>query len=1135
MRKIGLRLGALLLGAGLIFIVFKGDDSAPERSTTVEAAALPAAMRTARTLEWRGTAGRFEAAAVIEKKESFARAETNAIEKVVVEIVKTQSKYPYIRVETHFRFDAQAQAWVPGRPIEYVADQVLVELKAGAQYTNALAAIEGRIIQTHTSGESTLVLVGLPKPTVDAVPSAIRKLAQFPDVFAVVEPHLIRRGTRTPNDPEYQYQWSLPQINAPAAWDITTGSATVVVAVIDSGIDFTHSDLGQRVWANPGETANNFRDDDLNGYLDDYRGYNFAYENNNPSDDETRGHGTFVSGVIGAAGNNANGIAGICWNVKIMPVKVMNSFGMIYAIDFIRGLDYARFEGAKIINCSLGGAFGSQSEQDALSRLRSAGALVVAAAGNDGSNNDIYPIYPASYPHDNIIAVTHSGQSDNLTFDSNFGASSVDLAAPGEAIWSTARGNSYRSGGGSSFAAPHVTGVAALLKAQNPSRGYANIKNAIIGNVDKRAALTGRTVGGGRLNAYEALIPRLPLADALDATSLTWTTGGNRPWFGQTLSSSDGVDSARCGNIADSQSSWVQTIVTGPGVLSFQWRVSSEPGLDFLRFTLNGQMQGQITGESGWLPQTMTLPAGNHTLRWTYLKDSSIAEGEDKGWLDRVVYLRDTGGPTITITSPTGTNVFATDVLLQGTASDLFGVQTMEYRVGAGPWLPISTSDGFTNWQAQLTNLALGTNVVRVRAVDTFNQTSIVSRTYIVLSSLTVNVAGCGAVPAKFAGTTWQEAGKTLSIRAFPCAGNLFTHWSGDIPSSNVVLTFVMRPNLTLQANFVSNRFASVAGVYHGLFHEAAGVLHESSGVLRVSVTETGVFSGVLIGDGATNNFAGAFDLATGSRSLTVPRAGKSPLQVSLQLDFADQMTGQIGNGTWTADLLADRRGFTPTNPPPFAGMYTLVFPGEADFTASPSGHGFATATVDTAGRVSIDGRMGDNVRIQQTTFISKDGDWPFYAPMYTGNRGSVLGWMKFLLPRGLTNQLTSWIRPSLPTAYYPHGFSNELSAVGSPYVVPAGRRVIDCTNALLILSGADFANPITNQMVLTANNAVQNLGPANVAMKIVVTNGTFSGTISRPVRTNAFLGVFLQQQNIGLGYFIGSNYIGEVRFEPAP
>ena len=285
--------------------------------------------------------------------------------------------------------------------------------------------------------------------------------------------------------------------------------------------------------------------------------------------------------------------------------------------------------------------------------------------------------------------------------------------------------------------------------------------------------------------------------------------------------------------------------------------------------------------------------------------------------------------------------------------------------------------------------------------------------------------------------------------------------------------------------------------------------------------------------DGGTNNFSSRFDPVSGSTSFVLSRTGRTPLQISLQLNFPDQITGQIADGNWTADLLADRRGFSATNPPPYAGMYTLIFYGDGNYTANPAGHGFATATLDSAGRVSVDGRLADKSLIRQTIPISKDGDWPFYVPLYAGSRGSVLGWLKFLSPPGLTNQVMSWIRPSIPSAaYYKNGFSNELTAICSPYHVPTGTRVIDCTNALLTFRGGDFF-PITDQLVLNANNTVQSLGPWNVKVNIVITNGTFNGTLIGPDGTNTFFGAFLQQYNIGLGYVLGSNYIGQVLFEP--
>lgn len=1144
MRKVGIWLGALLCAGLILLVVLKWDSSAPKPEPAANA--VPPALASARTINWTNATARFPAASIVEERQSFDGATQ---EKTVVEVVKTRSKYPHIRVETRFSFDAQAQAWTPKRPTEYVADQILVQVKPGVtekQLASALEKIEGRVIQKHVVGAATLVLVGLPRPTIEAVPNALSGLARFPEVFDIAEPHLIRRASREPNDPRYSEQWALQNIQAPSAWDIQRGNSTVVVAVTDSGIDYNHPDLAPRVWANPNDWAGNFFDDDQNGYVDDHRGYNFAYGNNNPYDDLPQGHGTFISGIIGAAGNNGLGMAGVCWNVRIMPVKVMDSDGLLYTFDEILGFDYARLEGAKIVNASFGGDFFSQSEYNAIARLRTAGVLLIAAAGNEGRNNDVNVNYPSSYALDNIVAVTYSDVNDNFSPNANYGATTVDLAAPGVDLLSTSPGGSYRNGSGSSFSTPYVAGVAALLRAQNSGWNHVQVKSAILNNVDRFPHMNGRLVSRGRLNAYEAIIPRIPLAEALDGGGLVWQTGGNRAWFGYRHISADGVDSARCGNITHNESSWVQTSVTGPGRLIFNWKVSCEYGdvqyYDYFQFAVDGQIQAIIDGEYDWEERAYNIPAGTHTLRWTYLKDSSFSDGNDKAWLDQVSFVRDTAGPVITITAPIGTNLYAQDVLLQGTASDISGVAYMEFRVinsgGVGPWIGVNTSDGYATWEAQLSGLALGTNLVRLRAIDGLSRTSSVNRSYMVLSPLVASVSGCGTLSPNWAGTTWHQAGKSLSLRAVPCAGHLFWNWSGDVSSLSPLLTVVMQPTLSVQANFVPNPFTGVAGLYNGLFHEAGGVLHESSGFFKMTLTTTGAFTGYVALGGATNSFTNRFDPVSGQRTLLIIRPGKSPLNVALQVDLAggtDQVTGQITDGAWTADLVADRLVFNPTNnPPPFAGMYTLVFPGSQDFTVSPSGHGFATATVNTGGRVSIDGRLNDNARIVQTIPVSKNGDWPFYVTLYAGSKGSALGWLKFLSPPGFTNQLLSWIRPSNPAAlYYANGFSNELSVVGSPYQISTNNRIIDCTNALLTLSGADFASPLMNGMVLTSSNTVVNGGPHNVSMTIVRTNGTFSGKVIFPMRTNTFQGVFLQQQNVGLGYYVGSNYIGEVRFEP--
>ena len=220
-------------------------------------------------------------------------------------------------------------------------------------------------------------------------------------------------------------------IDAPEAWDITTGSSSVVVAVIDSGVDYNHSDLSANIWTNPGEIAGNGVDDDGNGYVDDIRGWDFIDDDNDPID--SNAHGTHVAGTIAAVGNNSIGVAGVCWTTKIMVLRFLNAIGSGTTADAIRAIEYANAKGAHVINNSWGGPGFSQALKDAID---ASSAVVVCAAGNDGTDNDSTPSYPASYTSSNIIAVAATDQDDNLVTFSNYGATSVDVAAPGTNIYS---------------------------------------------------------------------------------------------------------------------------------------------------------------------------------------------------------------------------------------------------------------------------------------------------------------------------------------------------------------------------------------------------------------------------------------------------------------------------------------------------------------------------------------------------------------------------------------------------------------------------------------------------------------------------------------------------------------------------
>lgn len=329
-----------------------------------------------------------------------------------------------------------------------------------------------------------------------------RILAAHPG--AVCEPNYVYRAGKTSNDPKAASQWALGKISASSAWNVTTGSESVTVAVIDTGVDYNHADLAANIWQNPGEIAGNSIDDDHNGFVDDWHGVN-VYSGGNPSDPfDDNAHGTHCAGIIGAIGDNGTGIAGINWRVKIMPVKFLNASGSGSLFDAQRGIDYAMKNGADIISASWGGGGFSQSMANKITEAQAAGVLFVAAAGNDGLNNDQYPTYPASYTNQNIISVAASNSSDELAYFSNFGVKSVDIAAPGQTIMSTIPGG-YANFSGTSMATPYVAGLAALVKAAHPEYTWRELKSAVLNSGDRVSAFGSKMLTGRRINAAAAL------------------------------------------------------------------------------------------------------------------------------------------------------------------------------------------------------------------------------------------------------------------------------------------------------------------------------------------------------------------------------------------------------------------------------------------------------------------------------------------------------------------------------------------------------------------------------------------------------------------------------------------------------
>ena len=453
---------------------------------------------------------------------------------------------------------------------KYRDGELLVKFKSGVVKTSSLKLHQ--TIRASVAKSFKIVpnldLVKLPKGL--SVKDAIIQYMSDPNV-EYAEPNYIIRASSIPNDTYFGNQWALKNtgtyasgtadadIDAPEAWDITTGNSGIIIAVIDTGIDYDHSDLVGNIWTNSGEAdCLNGLDDDVNGYADDCKGWDFStcvesdedglcitpkLEDNDPMDEY--GHGTHVAGIIGAVGNNGAGVSGVMWRVKLMPLKVLDSTGWGSNGELIAGIQYAVDNGAKVMNVSLGGYDFSNFVYEAIETANSAGVLFVASAGNGGidrigDNNDLTPHYPSSYNLPNIISVAATDQNDTRVSFSNYGLTSVHVAAPGVYVLSTIPQGLFSDFSdkeffaGTSMAAPHVSGLAGLLYSyydgvHNTQFDNYQIRIAILWSVDVLPTLSGWIQTGGRINAYNALsflrIPTNLTATAASTTriSLSWS------------------------------------------------------------------------------------------------------------------------------------------------------------------------------------------------------------------------------------------------------------------------------------------------------------------------------------------------------------------------------------------------------------------------------------------------------------------------------------------------------------------------------------------------------------------------------------------------------------------------------------
>src|SRR5499426_4120067 len=416
------------------------------------------------------------------------------------------------------QYAAQPQAQVP----EYVSDEIIVRFREGVdEYKKDLA----RFRVAGTRKKIFKVIRGLEVVKLSrgvSVEEAIDSYRQDPDVL-YAEPNYILKTINTPNDPRFSQMWGLnnvgqsggtpdADIDAPEAWNITTGSSNAVVAILDTGIDYNHQDLAGNMFRNTADCNNDGIDNDGNGFVDDCYGIDVANSDSDPMDDND--HGTHVGGTIGAVGNNNVGVVGVNWNVRLMSCKFFDASGQGTTEAAITCLDYVKTMKDRGVNIvatsnSWGGGDFSQALIDAIDAQRQSDILFITAAGNGnffgvGQNNDATPFYPCDTYLPNVICVAATDRTDARASFSNYGRHTVHIGAPGVDILSTLPGNNYAAESGTSMATPHVSGVAALLKAQDPTRDWRAIKNLILTGGNTISSMA-NTITGKRLNANGAM------------------------------------------------------------------------------------------------------------------------------------------------------------------------------------------------------------------------------------------------------------------------------------------------------------------------------------------------------------------------------------------------------------------------------------------------------------------------------------------------------------------------------------------------------------------------------------------------------------------------------------------------------
>jgi uncharacterized repeat protein (TIGR03803 family) len=565
----------------------------------------------------------------------------------------------------------------------------------------------------------------------------------------------------------------------------------------------------------------------------------------------------------------------------------------------------------------------------------------------------------------------------------------------------------------------------------------------------------------------------------------------------------------------------------GSAPLSYQWLFNSN------RLADGGRISGSTT-------PALTISNAVPTDAGTY----AVIVSNPAGWVTSSYALLRVINPypALTISTPARNAVVNSLTLTAaGTAKGDLAVARVYVQLNQTGWQLATTTNSWTNWTATLSPPP-GTNLLQAYAENIVGTDSLTNSVSFVCgvtgAVVTVRLNGQGSVSPNYNGQT-LVIGRPYSMGASAARGYYFAGWTGDLATNTSRLSFVLRSNLAVQANFVPNPFTGVKGTYNGLWQDTNGVASTSSGFFTFTVTDKGKLSGSVQMAGGRYSMSGQFD-ASGRAGLTITRLRLSPLRLELQLDITqgtDQVTGTLSDGAWVAELAGDRAVFDgQTRVSPQAGRYTLAVPGGTNASAEPGGDGYGTISVDNAGKARLTATLADGTRFSQAVSVSKHGAWPLFAKLYGGG-GLIMSWLSFAptTASDLSGE-AAWIKPAKPgDKYYPGGFNRQPTVLGSRYQAPAaGNPVLNFTNAQVDFIGGDLTRDFTNQVALDTRNRVTNLSSNRLTLFFSVSVGSFRGSVTDPAtaRPISFTGVVLQKPNRGAGFFLGTDQSGKVVLE---